>query len=120
MIFGETRIQPLLYQDDVGAPCHNVSLARVQAFLLASLMQEKSLLAHPDKTGYLILGTKTYTEQIRKELKGSPIDFGKFKLQEKNKDKYLSQIFESNPASSALATVQKRVGKIIGGAIEIK
>ena len=92
----------------------------MQAALLASLLQEKSLLAHPDKTGYLILGTKKYTEQIRKELEGSPIDFGKFNLQEKKKDKYLGQIFESNLASSALSTVQDRVGKIEGAAIKIK
>ena len=52
MYFGETRIQPLSYQDDVGAPCIDASMARVQASLLASLMQEKALLAHPDKTGY--------------------------------------------------------------------
>ena len=40
MYYGETRIQPLSYQDDVGAPCLDVSMARVQASLLAS----------PDKT----------------------------------------------------------------------
>ena len=111
MIFGETRIQPLLYQDDVGAPCSTVGQARVQAALLTKLMQEKSLLAHPDKTGYLILGTKKYADKTRKEIKGSPIDFGKFNLQEKDKDKYLGQIFKSNLATSALATVQDRVGR---------
>ena len=120
MYFGETRIQPLCYQDDVGAPCLNVDMARVQASLLASLMQEQTLMAHPDKTGYLILGTKKVKEDMRKELQLNPIDFDKFILKEKDKDKYLGQIFESNLSTSALATVQDRIGKIKGAAIEIK
>ena len=120
MYFGETRIQPLCYQDDVGAPCLNVDMARVQASLLASLMQEQTLMAHPEKTGYLILGTKKVKEDMRKEVQLNPIDFDKFILKEKDKDKYLGQIFESNLSTSALATVQDRIGKIKGAAIEIK
>ena len=99
MYFGETRIQPLSYQ------------ARVQATLLASLMKEKALLAHPDKTGYLILGSKKYQEEVRQELVTNPIDFGKFTLKEKNKDKYLGQVVMANLSTSALATVQERAGK---------
>ena len=118
MYYGETRIQPLSYQDDVGAPCLDVSMARVQSSLLASLMQEKTLLAHPDKTGYLILGAKDHKEEMRKELKRSPIDFKRFTLKEKEKDKYLGQTIESNLSLSALATVKERVGKIKGAAIE--
>ena len=57
---------------------------------------------------------------IRKELSSCPIDFMKFNLKEKEKDKYLGQMIESNLAASALATVQERSGKIKGAAIEIK
>ena len=120
MYFGETRIQALNYQDDVGAPCINAGMARVQASLLASLMQEKALQAHPDKTGYLVLGSEKGKEDIRKELVENPIDFTKFKLKEKEKDKYLGQVINSNISTSALSTVQERVGRIKGAAIEIK
>ena len=120
MYNGETRIQPLSYQDDVAAPCLNVSMARAQATLLATLMKEKTLLAHPDKTGYLILGSKKNMKGVRKELSSCPIDFMKFNLKEKEKDKYLGQVIESNLAASALATVQERSGKIKGAAIEIR
>ena len=44
----------------------------------------------------------------------------KFTLKEKEKYKYLGQVLESNISISALATVQDRVGKIKGAAIEIK
>ena len=120
LYFGQVRIQPLSYQDDVGAPCLNVSMARVQATLLASLMKEKALLAHPEKTGYLVLGSKKYKERTRKELESNLIDFGKFTLKEKKQDKYLGQVIKSNLADSALATVQDRTGKIKGAGIEIK
>ena len=109
MYDGETRIQPICYQDDVGAPCLNVDMARVQALLLASLMQEQTLLAHPDKTGYLLLGSNKVKDNMRKELDLSPIDFDKFNLKEKEKDKYQAQIFEDNLSTSALSTVQDRV-----------
>ena len=83
-------------------------------------MKEKALLAHPDKTGYLILGSKKYQELTRKELESCAIDFDKFRLKEKKKDKYLGQVIQSTLADSALATVQDREGKIKGAAIEIK
>ena len=95
-------------------------MARAQATLMASLMKEKTLLAHPDKTGYLILGTDKKTELVRKELSTNPISFVKFNLKEKHQDKYLGQVIKSNLAASALATVQERTGKIKGAAIEIK
>ena len=39
---------------DVGAPCLDVDMARLQATLLASLMKQKELLTHLDQTGFLI------------------------------------------------------------------
>ena len=77
--------------------------------LLASLMQEQTLLAHPDRTGYLLLCSEKVKENLRKELGLNPIDFEKFQLKEKEKDKYLGQIFEDNLSKSALSTVQDRV-----------
>ena len=68
--------------------------------------------------GQQILGSKKYKEDA--QLKNNSIDFEKFQLKEKTSDKYLRQVSESNLASSALATVKARVGKIKGAAIEIK
>ena len=86
MYYGETIIHPLGYQDDLGAPCLNVRMARVQASLLASLIQEKTLLAQPDKNGYLVLGEHKSREGLRKELKDNQIDFRKFTLKDKEND----------------------------------
>ena len=57
---------------------------------------------------------------MRRELELSPIDFNKFNLNEKKKDKYLGQIFEDDLSTSALSTVQDRIGKIKGEDMEIK
>ena len=71
-------------------------------------------------TGYLILGSEKGKEEIRNELKENPIDFTKFKLKEKENNKYIGQVIDSNISTSALSTVQERVGRIKGAAIEIK
>ena len=50
MYYEEISEQPLGYQDDVAAPCLSVSMARAEATLImATLIKEKTLLAHPDK-----------------------------------------------------------------------
>ena len=61
-----------------------------------------------------------YKEKIRQDLKENAIQLDGFKLQTKCLDKYLGQVIKSDLASSALATVQDREGKIKGAAIEIK
>ena len=38
MIFGETRIQPLLYQDDVGAPCESSFSCEYHVGAMASIL----------------------------------------------------------------------------------
>ena len=120
MYFGNVRLQPLCYQDDVGTMCANIDMAKNQAERLSKILKEKTLQAHPDKSGILILGSKQYKEKVRSEMKDNQICLNNFALKSKLSDKYLGQIFESDLSSSALATVRSREGKIKGAAIEIK
>ena len=118
--YGKVRIQPMAYQDDVGSPCLNVNMARMQAVRLAKMIQEKNLEAHEEKSGIVIVGSKAFREKVEKEVVENPIDFGKFKLDKKINEKYLGQMIETNLAMSALATVKERSGKIKGAAMEVK
>ena len=120
MNYGSVRLQPLSYQDDIGTPCTGIEMARDQADKVSRMLQEKSLEAHHDKSGILILGSDKYKYKMQKEVECSPILFNKFTLQTKSKDKYLGQIFESDLGTSALSTVKYREGKIKGAAIEVK
>ena len=120
MNYGDVKLQPLSYQDDIGTPCTGIEMARGQAQSMSRMLKEKSLEAHNDKSGILILGSKKYKDRMKKEFERSPILFNKFCLQTKSQDKYLGQLFQSDLRTSALATVIYRQGKIKGAAIEVK
>ena len=120
MNYGQIRIQPLCYQDDVSSPCFNIEMAKKQAKMMTRMLKEKTLTAHPDKSGILLLGSKTYKEKMKRELKDSEIYLDNFHLKVKPQDKYLGQIFASDLSTSALATVKEREGRIKGAAIEVK
>jgi hypothetical protein len=120
MNYGQVRVQPLSYQDDVGTICTGVAMVRDQAKRLTEMIKEKTLDAHPDKSGILVLGSLSFQNKIKKELQEEPIHFGQFPLKIKTEDRYLGHIIKSNLASSALATVKERSGKIKGAALEIK
>ena len=120
MYYGHVRVQPLSYQDDVGSMCTNVAMVRKQANKMTQMLKHKTLDAHPDKSGYLVLGSESFTDSIKQEIEQDPIWFNKFRLKLKTQEKYLGQVFKSTLSTSALATAQDRAGKIKGAAIEIK
>ena len=120
MHYGDVKIQPLSYQDDVGTPCTDIEMARCQAQKMSKMLKYKSLEAHQDKSGILILGSNKYRDQMKCEAKYSPIYFNNFTLETKTQERYLGQIFQSDLGTSALATVKDRQGKIKGAAIEVK
>jgi hypothetical protein len=67
MYYGQVRVQPLSYQDDVGSLCTSVSMLRKHARKITDMLKHKILVAHPDKSGYLLLGTQTYTDCMKQE-----------------------------------------------------
>ena len=87
---------------------------------MSTMLKEKTLKAHHDKSGLLLLGSTKFKDKMNEELKESRICLNSFTLKTKLSDKYLGQIFDSDLSSSALATVRQREGKIKGAAIEIK
>ena len=87
MYYGQVRIQPLSYQDDVGSLCTSVAMLRNQADKMMDMLKQKTLNAHPDKYGYLILGSQSFIVNIKQELKQYPIYLNKFNLKEKKNRK---------------------------------
>jgi hypothetical protein len=114
------RLQPICYQDDVGTLCADAEMADDQADKLSDMIKTKALEAHPDKTGYLILGSKKYKTEQEDKIRQKPIKFEKFVLEQKTKYKYLGQVIKDNLAQSVIATIEDRQGKIKGAAIEVK
>ena len=88
---------------------------------MAQLFKEKGLNAHPDKTCYIVFGSKTYKENISKQLETWELSFGEFDVKKKASDKYLGQVLhtDGNKASVA-AAIKDREGKIKGAIFEVK
>ena len=74
------KLQPVAYQDDLGHANRDVNQAQVGNMKLACMLQDKGLSAHPDKTCFIVFGNNTFKQKIEKELKKSPLMFGKFKV----------------------------------------
>ena len=69
MHFGNVRLQPLCYQDDVGTICTDLSMVRDQARRMTKMIKEKALQAHPEKSEILVLGSKSYQNRMIEETK---------------------------------------------------
>jgi hypothetical protein len=86
-----------------------------------SLFKEKGLTAHPDKTGYIVFGSKQYKENIFKELEKCELSLGDFLVKRKNSDRYLGQIFHTDGVKASVeATIVDREGKLNGAIFEVK
>ena len=75
MHYGGVKIQPLSYQDDIATPCTNIDMAKSQAEKMSKMLKYKSLEAHHDKSGILVLGSEKYRDPMKHEAKCSPIYF---------------------------------------------
>ena len=71
--YGSIRLQPLSFQDDILRIATDVMSARVGNIKLSSLMEDKQLECHPDKTGFVMMGSRKFKEDIRRQVEKDPI-----------------------------------------------
>ena len=108
-------MESVVYQDDIIKPSADIFFARAGMIRLAGFLEERGLDAHPEKTSYLVCGTKQYRSNTNKQLKEIPLMFGNFPAKRKISDKYLGQILhEDGLEASVRATIEERTGKIKG------
>ena len=121
LFYGTVPISPLLFQDDIFSLAGTVNSARSSLDRVNIVMKQKQLRLHKEKTSYILFGSEAQKEDIRKKLTKEPLVCGNFQLKEKDKDKYLGEIFHSEGlARSALETIKARSGKIKAVSYEIK
>ena len=119
--YGEVRVQPLAYQDDVLKGSKDVMAAQVGNIKLATMLKDKGLEAHPDKTSFIVCGSRRFKQKAKDDLQNNPLKFGDFPVKERVSDKYLGQVLHGGGLDdSALATVRGRAAKIKGASMEIK
>ena len=121
MRYGGVRLQPLSYQDDIMRSSMDVLTTQVGNINMAAMFEEKWLEAHPDKTCFIVVGSRKYKEKVKIDLQDSPLMFGDFLVNQHESDKYLGQILHGGGLNmSAEATVRDRMGKLKGATREIK
>ena len=119
--YGTVRLQPMVFQDDIARIANDIASAKAGNHKLSFLMKEKQLKVHPDKTGFIAIGTKDYQQKIANETNESPIMFGEIVTKSKESDKYLGDIIHRDGlAASVEATIRDRKGRITSATLEIK
>ena len=74
---------------------------------MAQLFKEKGLNAHPDKTCYIVFGSKTYKENISKQLETCELSLGEFVVKKKVTNKYLGQVLQTDGNKASVAATIK-------------
>ena len=109
--YGNERCQGVIYQDDTGRSSRTVS----QAQSGNAVFKDKGVEAHPDKSSYIVCGSKKYKDKVIAELKITPLKFGDFNMKHEKVIKYLGmKLHEDGIAASVQATVEERSGELHG------
>ena len=88
---------------------------------MSHLFEERNLSAHPDKTCYIVLGSKKYKDNIAKQLDTCELSLGGFPVKRKTCDRYLGHMLHSDGNKASVeATIREREGKLKGAIYEVK
>ena len=117
--YGRVLGSPAIWMDDVfrGVGSVNAAIAgHVKLDMLASLSQ---LSFHEEKSCYILMGSKTQKEKMRKEIEMKPLRCGSFEIKEKETYKWLGFWLHPEGLSASVAkTVEEREKKVKGALFE--
>ena len=91
MEYGDIKVQPLAYQDDIMKGSKDMLGAQAGNVKLATMLKDKVLSAHPDKTCYIVRGSKKFKEKVDKDIQTNPIVFDSVSIKQHVSDKDLGQ-----------------------------
>ena len=112
--YGDVRLQPMAYQDDIMNSSKDVMGAQVGNMKLATMFQDKGLEAHKDKTCFIVVGSQSYKRKVEQDLVGNPLLFDHFNVKQRTSDRYLGHVLhEGGLEKSAEATVRERAGRVV-------
>ena len=118
--YGGVRCEYFAYQDDIGKPSAGVREAQAGNIKMADMFRVKGLEAHPDKTCFIIFGSKKYKDTTMRQLEINPLHLGDFPVQQRDSDRYLGHILHTDGVrASCSATIADREGKIKGATFEV-
>ena len=86
-MYGDIRLQPVLFMDDLARITMARNKAQAGNIKLDCLMNTKQLTLHPDKMGFLIMGRGPNRLKMEEDISNHPITCGEFVTKRKTKDK---------------------------------
>ena len=98
----------------------SVSSARVGNIKMSKMMNSKQLEMHPDKTGYILVGTDKQRGKMEGEIAAEPICFDNFVTSRKLNEKWLGDRIGRSLSGSVEDTITERSGKITASCYEMK
>ena len=90
--YGGVRLQPLAYQDDILRGSKDVMGTQVGNIKMAAMLEEKGLEAHPDKTCFIVCGSRKYKAKVNEDLDKRELMFGTFPVKRRECERYLGQM----------------------------
>ena len=119
--YGRTKLQPLIFQDDISRMSTDVWSAQSGNNRLEAAMETKLLDFNLDKSCFLVMGSKGNVNKMENDLEVTPLTLCGQLMNRMKKEKYLGDmISEGGLAASVDATVTKRKGQVISNILETK
>ena len=119
--YGNLKIQPIIFQDDIARLTTNVKDAQTGNIKLANCLETKLLNFNVEKCGYIVLGSKQAKKKIEKELANSPLTLNGKVVKSISSGKYLGDyICDKGLPESVHKTVLKRKGQAIACIMEVR
>ena len=80
--YGSVRCQGVIYQDDTGRTSRSVSESQEGNTKLNDVFKDKGVEAHPDKSSFLVCGSRKFKEKVNAELKITSLKFKEFNMKQ--------------------------------------
>ena len=110
--YSDTRLQPLIFQDDLFRICANAVDAQAGNRIMEAVMESKLLDLNLDKSCYIVVGGQKNTK-IKSELEANTLFLSGKEMKEKVCDKYLGDYIHTlGTAASVQCTIEHRAGLV--------
>ena len=109
--YGEVKMGPILFQDDVARLAVNVDSAQSGNYKMEVLAETKLLDYNVEKSCFVVMGSRKAKSEVNKELDEKPLMLCGKPMHREKQGKYLGDwLSEDGLAASAAITIDKRIG----------